>query len=212
MMTNPDPNHVDWLAFRYVAGEMNDEESARWELRLADDQTAREAVAAAVEMLQAMSQLPRDAWPSPRVVPVLSPTLVPAATRGRAARVWRIGLSASAAALLAFGAFAVSQSMRQDGSPTLRPLDVDEELATAWSLMRATQASESVDDASGDDAAAEETVVAIDEWPSSAGSDAIASGRPVSSTPSWMLAGMAGLVAEHDEPDATPDPTATKEL
>ena len=44
-------------AFRYVAGEMSDAESAEFEERLAIDQPAREAVARAVEIAQAVTVL-----------------------------------------------------------------------------------------------------------------------------------------------------------
>lgn len=41
-------DELDWLAFRYVAGEMTADEAGDFELRLADDQAAREAVSRAV--------------------------------------------------------------------------------------------------------------------------------------------------------------------
>jgi len=41
---------LDWLAFRYVAGELTADEALRFEHTLAEDQAAREAVAAAVEL------------------------------------------------------------------------------------------------------------------------------------------------------------------
>jgi hypothetical protein len=46
----PTKQDLDWLAFRYVAGEMTDDESAAFELRLADDQLARDAVVEAVQL------------------------------------------------------------------------------------------------------------------------------------------------------------------
>ncbi len=49
-------NHdeLDWLAFRYIAGELTRAESEAFEQRLADDQTAREAVARAVMLTSAI--------------------------------------------------------------------------------------------------------------------------------------------------------------
>jgi anti-sigma-K factor RskA len=41
---------LDWLAFRYVAGEMNPAEAAAFEGRLADEQSVREAVCRAVAL------------------------------------------------------------------------------------------------------------------------------------------------------------------
>jgi hypothetical protein len=45
---------LDWLAFRYVSGEMTAEEHAAFEENLAESQPAREAVAAAVLLAQAV--------------------------------------------------------------------------------------------------------------------------------------------------------------
>lgn len=46
---------LDWLAFCYVANELSADEQASFESRLADDQTACEAVARAVELVQAVA-------------------------------------------------------------------------------------------------------------------------------------------------------------
>lgn len=45
---------LHWLAFRYVSGEMTDQEQELFEQQLAEDQAAREAVEQAVEMLEAV--------------------------------------------------------------------------------------------------------------------------------------------------------------
>src|SRR5262245_16159830 len=47
-------DELAWLAFRFIAGEMTADETTAFELRLADDQAAREAVAAAVELFHAV--------------------------------------------------------------------------------------------------------------------------------------------------------------
>jgi len=44
--------HSDWQAFCYVAGEMEEAESAEFERRLETDQAAREAVAEAAELVE----------------------------------------------------------------------------------------------------------------------------------------------------------------
>ena len=65
MNTRPDTNDdLDWLAFRYVAEELSADEAAAFEGRLADDQAAREAVAVAVELAQAIAS------PTPSVIPM----------------------------------------------------------------------------------------------------------------------------------------------
>jgi len=51
-MTTDNINDLDWLAFSYAAGELTPAEAEQFELRLADDQPAREALARAVELCQ----------------------------------------------------------------------------------------------------------------------------------------------------------------
>ena len=46
---------LDWLAFRYVAGELTADEAGRFEARLDHDQAAREAVAGAVGLADALA-------------------------------------------------------------------------------------------------------------------------------------------------------------
>ena len=73
-MTSFDKHDLNWLAFRYVAGEMSGDECAEFETRLADDQAAREAVASAVELTQTISCAATD-----------SESVVTAQSRGRVA-------------------------------------------------------------------------------------------------------------------------------
>jgi hypothetical protein len=55
-MTNDiNPNDLDWLAFCYAAGELDAAEADQFEARLADDQSAREALARAVELTQTVA-------------------------------------------------------------------------------------------------------------------------------------------------------------
>jgi hypothetical protein len=51
-MHNPTENDLDWLAFRYISGEMSVNEAGQFESLLADDQNARDAVVRAVELSQ----------------------------------------------------------------------------------------------------------------------------------------------------------------
>lgn len=86
-----DQNNLDWLAFQYVAGEMSPPEADAFEARLLDDQHAREAVAAAVELCQAVEatcSMASDAVPATVLSASRSATwMVPAAwlTLGAAA-------------------------------------------------------------------------------------------------------------------------------
>ncbi len=43
---------LDWLAFRYLAGELGPQECGAFERRLAEDQMARESVASAMDLAQ----------------------------------------------------------------------------------------------------------------------------------------------------------------
>src|SRR5687768_11526353 len=47
-----DKSELDWLAFCYAAGELDAAEAEAFEARLAEDQSAREALARAVELTQ----------------------------------------------------------------------------------------------------------------------------------------------------------------
>jgi hypothetical protein len=47
-------DNLDWAAFCYLAGELNAQDQAAFEARLAEDQSAREALAQAVELTQAV--------------------------------------------------------------------------------------------------------------------------------------------------------------
>jgi hypothetical protein len=55
MTTDNNHNDLDWLAFSYAAGELTSAEAEQFELRLADDQPAREALARAVELCQVVA-------------------------------------------------------------------------------------------------------------------------------------------------------------
>lgn len=68
-MNDPSPDHLAWLALQYVCDELGDDERTAFELRLAEDQAAREAVAEAVEQCAAMRVVFR-AWVegAPRVI------------------------------------------------------------------------------------------------------------------------------------------------
>src|SRR4051812_35364592 len=48
-------NDLDWLAFCYSAGELSPADAQAFEVRLADEQAARESLARAVELSQAIA-------------------------------------------------------------------------------------------------------------------------------------------------------------
>src|SRR5262245_46700476 len=55
MSTPENTNELDWTAFCYAAGELSADESAAFENLLGEDQAAREALARAVELTQAVA-------------------------------------------------------------------------------------------------------------------------------------------------------------
>lgn len=66
--SNPNYDDQAWLAFRYVADELTAEEASTFELRLAEDQAAREAVAQAVELSAAVKLAIGETIQSPEPV------------------------------------------------------------------------------------------------------------------------------------------------
>jgi hypothetical protein len=59
-----------WTAELYVLGELPDAEAEQFERRLLDDQSAREAVAAAVGLIQSLSDIEPTMAPRPRRFPI----------------------------------------------------------------------------------------------------------------------------------------------
>jgi hypothetical protein len=64
--TQRSSNDSDWLAVRFVLGELNDDEVAAFEQQLANDQTARDALVQATRLVEAVARLP---VPTPAVRP-----------------------------------------------------------------------------------------------------------------------------------------------
>ena len=125
--TAPD-EELDWLAFCFVSGELSGDERSSFECRLADDQLAREAVARAVELMQAVSLV--QAHAVSRRVPVTSVRRTTTWTRRLA---W-MSVGASAALVL------VAAWLQFDAITRLfSPPPVDRrELAEVWSRTRET--------------------------------------------------------------------------
>lgn len=104
-------DELDWIAFRYVAGDMADGEAAAFEERLATTQPAREAVARAAELTQVVARAER---PRPR-------------------RVWRhVAGWAAAAAALGVGVWLVRPS-----DPPTQTASLDRaSLAELWARVQ----------------------------------------------------------------------------
>ncbi len=145
-MSSARESELHLLAFRYVSGELTGDEASAFEDRLGRDQTAREAVAGAVELIGALGQI----TPEPSHVSTTLPL------RRRAVRLAPLACGAAAAAALAFligrpllfpshpenAPDATSPSPTSDKvarSPTIletSPLETDAAIALTWSGIR----------------------------------------------------------------------------
>jgi hypothetical protein len=65
-MSPHEPADLDWLAFQYVNDDLPPQQAERFEERLAVDQAAREAVAAAMLLLQTVAAGAQIVSPAPR--------------------------------------------------------------------------------------------------------------------------------------------------
>lgn len=122
MPTTTTPDDLDWLAFRYVQGELEAADLDAFEARLDRDQSAREAVAAAVGLLDTLA--------------AAAPVHPPVPARRRLRRPFLLGAGLAAAASVALALFA----------PRHQPLPVEETKPTgpevaaaalAWSDLQA---------------------------------------------------------------------------
>jgi hypothetical protein len=168
--TTPSPDELNWQAFRYIAGEMNATEQERFEQLLAEDQPARQAVAAAVELSQAsvlalgMSQPP--VWRAP-------------VWGGVEQRHRWMGWVVGVAACLALVAAWLAQREAPVQSASLQ----SEALALQWSEVREQQhelADAALADPSPESILSTDEPEPLDAWPLADDNAAVA--------PDWMLA------------------------
>jgi hypothetical protein len=179
-MSDIQQNDYDWLAFRYVAGEMTPDEVAEFEGLLGENQPAREAVAAAVQLSQTVELAATKVQPDSKPLVVTSPS-------GRSALSWRqrivwASIGAAASLFIAWGL----QSWRDAGHPALRSQDDLAGLAVQWR-------------AAGDYEAEDDDGAANDREPFESPADA----RPATgaardswedfSAPDWLLAAVSEM-------------------
>lgn len=165
-MNEPMLDELDWLAFQYVIGELSEADRVAFELRLEDDQAAREAVARAVELSAAILVHP-SAFQHPAVAGLAS-----AAPRGsiRKMAAWVGALAAAVLVGLALWP-----------KPTLPPAHGvgESDVALAWNQLR--QAEEAVTP----------TIEPADDIESDWMVDDEVDDEPVAAPPSWLVAGVA---------------------
>ena len=112
----------EWLAFRYIAGELSGEETAAFETELEVSQVAREAVARAVELSQAVA-----------IAESQQVELVEVASRSTSRKSWIYGIGwIGAGAVAASVAGVVWWNMQG-------PLSGTPELAKTWADVRAVE-------------------------------------------------------------------------
>ena len=122
-MENHAATDLEWLAFQYAIDELSPAGALAFEQRLADDQQAREALAEATLLCQALKRT------APCAVPAQRGALRPAAS-------WIWAACGAAACLLVIGAL---EFLADDGpQPVARPVQSgrDEALAQAWFSAR----------------------------------------------------------------------------
>jgi hypothetical protein len=121
---------LDWTAFCYAAGELTPAEAEAFEMRLANDQAAGEALARAVELTQAVA-----------AAETMEPVLVvhrERSTWGRRVAWMAIGSAASlmVAALVAGSGAGTRIVELLGGDANIATTESTGELATAWSETR----------------------------------------------------------------------------
>src|SRR5688500_3937841 len=179
-------NDLDWLAFCYAAGELDNEAAEQFELRLADDQPAREALARAVELTQTVAAAESQC----------GEFVVPAAT---ATTAWNSRLSWMAVGGLA----SVLVALLWSGvvGPTWQTARQRLNAGTKYNLAMAWQQT-------GNEIA---NVKASGMWPSVSADDDeefVASDRSfdeggLDEAPSWMMAAVFSVAGDPDSPEGT---------
>lgn len=168
---------LDWLAFRYAAGELGAAEAGAFEARLVNDQAAREAVSRAVALGLELSAA------RPAIVSMTGPSGQRRRTIG-----WVLATTAASLALALCGYFAIQDwPGRQPGAMAAAGVPAVD--AAVW--LRLQGLGDSADRLQSE----------FDDWESNELEDLAAS--PVIVPPQWLLdLSLTGnLRGKHDEQD-----------
>ncbi|MEX2139950.1 MAG: hypothetical protein WD894_11855 [Pirellulales bacterium] len=196
-------DELHWLAFCYVAGELDADEYAAFELRLAGDQRAREAVAAAVELthcvLQSKEAVGR-AMPTTAGWAVIRPTAAPIGRAWLARAGWLLaGLAAGLLVMLTVQRWPVDRQPDVPAEQTASSIRGGASaLAAQWSELR-EQASDMWEDSVATDSELDvaESIdgESVEDDVSDDSSEALLSAD-------WLIAAL----AEHETADIEPAP------
>ena len=184
-------HELDWLAYRYVSGELSASDAEQFEAMLLDSQPAREAVARAVELMEVIVAAQNVDHAAAAMQPVaanLERSVAGSSSISGNARPWlRVAgwlslATAASLALLLFGRPDRRPEVASVAKPVAGPsLD---ELTAAWIASRPEATTDDVSEASDDtldDLSAEVGAVADDaEF----------------AAPSWLLAAVAGSTTQ----------------
>jgi hypothetical protein len=200
---------LDWQAFCYAAGELSPTATAEFEQRLGSDQAAREALARAIELTQAIASAESLASVVRRSAAVRAPAVRRTTFRNLA---W--GAMATAAVV---AGLALWSGIGRDPQPnTAEKLGrADRELAVAWSHTRSELAIASDADFwfpahlnSGESQSPEavNSVAGLEEAPDDLLDDSL-----VGPTPDWLMAAVEGYSPAGEDTDPS-DPANRGEL
>ena len=172
-MNTESKRNLDWDAVRYIAGEMESDECADFERLLAESQPAREAVAEAVELTQAV----KVSFETEPVVPASSPSSYRVSS-------WWLGVAMGSAAclLVMLGLQQVTAPKPDvaDSGPADESTNSNHQdhsaLAARWSEVRLTNGDPWADLSSEDQFAD-----SLSDWDTDAEQDSQAA-------PEWMMA------------------------
>jgi len=139
-----------WTAYRYSADELSETEAAKFELLLADDQGAREALAVAVGLAETVSAIERTAPITASKSPALVPASISQPAWTRSAGWVAIGAAACLALVFVWQDFQGAGFGPQDAPPggvaQVEPTDDHSQLLAA--MLDGAQGDESTEEAS----------------------------------------------------------------
>ncbi len=173
---------LEWRSFRYVSGDLADDELTQFEAELETSQSAREAVARAVELGNLVA-LAETRTGSSEIVVADRDMARPAWTRGG---MW-LGAGAIAASVAGLIWIGLGNSWRQPG------FEANSQVAEIWSESITTTTDSTLASTMSDEPSSVADELAADELTID------------DMTPSWLTAGVVGLSGEELIDDADND-------